>query len=81
MKGRVNTVAISPTEAVMLPSQIPESQSILSSSDLDAERYMKINIEHDFCADYKMELLVLGMYAASGIGHVYIVLSTKINCI
>ncbi len=48
-----NSVSISPTEAVMLHSQIPESQSIPSISDL-------------FCADYKMELLVLGMYAASG---------------
>jgi len=61
-----NSVSISPTEAIMLHSQIPESQSIPSISDLDTERYMKIKIEHVFCADYKMELLVLGMYAASG---------------
>jgi len=43
-----NSVSISPTEAVMLHSQIPESQSIPSISDLDTERYMKIISSQNF---------------------------------
>jgi hypothetical protein len=55
------------TASVFLTSQEPQSTSMTSISNLhDTERYTKIKIEHIFCADYKMELLVLGMYAASG---------------
>ncbi len=46
---------------------LPSSFSTTTASILsDTERYIKINIDHCFCSDYKMDLLVLGMYGASG---------------
>ncbi len=37
----------------------------ITSAQFEAHRYTVITIRHIFCADYKMELLAFGMYAAS----------------
>ncbi len=48
---------------IALPSSLStETASILS----DSEGYIKKNIDHCFCSDYKKDFLVLGMYGASG---------------
>ena len=55
------TVVLATEPLKNLPSIRTESVSLSS----DNERYIQINIEHCFSADYKMDLNALGMYEAS----------------
>ena len=64
-----STVLSEPINTANLPSIDTVSPLTLTKTpfpSIDTNRFMKIKIEKSFSADYKMELIAMGMYAASG---------------